>query len=159
MFISIAHATTEVGSEVASTPSTGEFIMNNLLIFGAIILVYYFIFLRPQTKRFKEERAMLDSLKKGDIVITSGGLVATITKIISDTEVEIDLGGVTVTAIRHTLQTRKDENGAPLSKTVKEDKIIAEAPKTKKAPAKKVEAKKPVTKKTVTKKSTTKKKV
>ena len=47
----------------------------------AIFVVFYFLLIRPQQKKAKETRAMLDALQKGDEVVTAGGIVGTITKL------------------------------------------------------------------------------
>jgi len=60
--------------------SGGGMIMT-LVMFGAIILIMYFLMIRPQQKRQKEHQNMLESLKKGDKVITSAGFHGTITDI------------------------------------------------------------------------------
>jgi preprotein translocase subunit YajC len=52
-----------------------------LVMFGGIILIMYFLMIRPQQKRQKEHQKMLDSLKKGDQVITNAGMHGTITDI------------------------------------------------------------------------------
>lgn len=49
-----------------------------LVMFGAIILIMYFLMIRPQQKRQKEHNKMLESLKKGDKVVTSSGIYGTI---------------------------------------------------------------------------------
>lgn len=60
-----------------------------------------FLILRPQQKRVKAHKEMIDSLKKGDTVITQGGLIGKISKIISDQEVEIEIAkDVKVKAVR-----------------------------------------------------------
>jgi preprotein translocase subunit YajC len=56
----------------------GPSLMSNLILFGSIILIFYFMIIRPQQKRAKERQKLLDSLKKGDKVITSGGIYGTI---------------------------------------------------------------------------------
>ena len=48
------------------------------IMFGAIILIFYFLIIRPQKKRDKEAQAMIDALKKGDKVITIGGIHGTV---------------------------------------------------------------------------------
>lgn len=48
------------------------------IMFGAIILIFYFLIIRPQKKRDKETQAMLDALKKGDKIITIGGIHGTV---------------------------------------------------------------------------------
>jgi preprotein translocase subunit YajC len=55
--------------------------ITTLVMFGAIILIMYFLMIRPQQKRQKEHQKMLDSLKKGDKVLTSAGMHGTITDI------------------------------------------------------------------------------
>lgn len=58
----------------------GSMIMT-FVMFGAIILIMYFLMIRPQQKRQKEHKLMLDSLRKGDKVITAAGIHGTITDI------------------------------------------------------------------------------
>jgi preprotein translocase subunit YajC len=56
----------------------GPGLMSNLILFGSIILIFYFMIIRPQQKRTKERQKLLDSMKKSDKVITSGGMYGTI---------------------------------------------------------------------------------
>jgi preprotein translocase subunit YajC len=72
MFISSAYADT------ATTSSSG--IMDFLPLIG-LVAVFYFLVLRPQTKRAKEQKVMLDALQRGDEVITSGGEIGRVTKV------------------------------------------------------------------------------
>ena len=61
-------------------PSSGEgpSLMSNVILFGSIILIFYFMIIRPQQKRAKERQKLIDSMKKGDKVITSGGMYGTV---------------------------------------------------------------------------------
>lgn len=52
--------------------------ISTLIMFGAIFAIFYFMIIRPQQKRAKERESMLSAMKKGDKVITSGGLHGTI---------------------------------------------------------------------------------
>jgi len=56
----------------------GPGLMANLILFGSIIAIFYFMIIRPQQKRQKERQKLMESMKKGDKVITSGGLYGTI---------------------------------------------------------------------------------
>ena len=56
----------------------GGGIMSTLIMFGLIIGIFYFLILRPQQKRQKERQKMLDAVKKGDKIVTSGGLHGTV---------------------------------------------------------------------------------
>jgi preprotein translocase subunit YajC len=57
-------------------PSSGEGpgLMSNVILFGSIILIFYFMIIRPQQKRAKERQKLIDSMKKGDKIITSSGI-------------------------------------------------------------------------------------
>ncbi|WP_149537113.1 preprotein translocase subunit YajC [Siccirubricoccus phaeus] len=72
-----------------------------ILIFG----VFYFLLIRPQQKKQKEHRAMLQALKRGDRVLTSGGIIAQVTKVkdgVDEVEVEI-APNVRVSVLRATI--------------------------------------------------------
>jgi preprotein translocase subunit YajC len=58
--------------QAAADPGSG--IMNTIIMFGLMFLILYFMIIRPQQKRTKEHQKMLEGLKKGDKVITSGGI-------------------------------------------------------------------------------------
>jgi preprotein translocase subunit YajC len=61
-------------------PNQGEGpgLMSNVILFGSIILIFYFMIIRPQQKRAKERQKLIESMKKGDKVITSGGMYGTV---------------------------------------------------------------------------------
>ncbi|MBD2842224.1 preprotein translocase subunit YajC [Erythrobacter rubeus] len=76
--------------------------INWLPIIG-MILIFWFLIIRPQMKRTKEHQEKVAGLKKGDQVITQGGLVGKVVKV-DDTYVEIDLAkDVRVKAVKHTI--------------------------------------------------------
>jgi len=66
----------------------------------------YFLMIRPQQKKMKEHRAMVDALRKGDHVVTAGGLMGKVTKVGTENEVEVEIAtGVKVKVIQNTIQT------------------------------------------------------
>jgi len=68
-----------------------------------IFVIFYFFLIRPQQKKVKEHRAMVESLKKGDKIVTSGGITGTITRVIDNDKVEVEIAdNVTVEVIRGT---------------------------------------------------------
>ncbi|MDD9921076.1 MAG: preprotein translocase subunit YajC [Boseongicola sp.] len=70
------------------------------LIFG----IMYFLLIRPQQKKLKEHQSMVEALRRGDQVVTAGGLVGKVTKVRDDDEVEIELAkGVNVRVIKQTI--------------------------------------------------------
>jgi preprotein translocase subunit YajC len=76
----------------------------SVLPFILIFVIMYFLIIRPQRQQLKKRNEMLSALRRGDTVVTGGGLVGKVTKVTDDNEVEIDLGGGTkVTAVRSTI--------------------------------------------------------
>ena len=74
--------------------------MESLLPLVLIFVVFYFLLIRPQQKKQKQHRALLESLRRGDKVVTSGGIIGTITKA-SETELTLEIAdGVKVRAMR-----------------------------------------------------------
>ncbi len=96
-----------------------------LLQFAPIILifiVFYFLFFRPQQQKQKETKAMLSALRRGDRVVTAGGILATVNRVKDGTnEVEVDIApNVRVTVLRDTISTvvkPKPANDAAPAKT------------------------------------------
>ena len=85
MFISNAYAQTAGGLD------------SNLTSFLPIIMMFvvlYFLMIRPQMKRQKEQKAMMDALAKGDEVVTSGGILGKVTKV-TDTFVTLEIANGT----------------------------------------------------------------
>ncbi|MEY1555113.1 preprotein translocase subunit YajC [Yoonia sp. R2331] len=74
-----------------------------LLIFG----IMYFLLIRPQQKKLKEHQAMVAALRRGDRVITQGGIVGKVTKVKEDdNEIEVEIAsGVNVRVVRSTIAT------------------------------------------------------
>jgi preprotein translocase subunit YajC len=70
-----------------------------------IFVVFYFLLIRPQQKKMKDHREMLGQLKRGDRVVTAGGIVATITKVKDGSdEIEAEIApNVKVTVVRGTI--------------------------------------------------------
>ena len=68
-----------------------------------IFVIFYFFLIRPQQKKVKEHKAMVESLKKGDRVVTSGGITGTISRVVDNDKVEVEIAdNVTVEVIRGT---------------------------------------------------------
>jgi preprotein translocase subunit YajC len=71
-----------------------------------IFVVFYFMLIRPQQKKQKDHRAMLETLRRGDRVVTGGGIIGTVNRVASPEEVEVDIAqGVRVRVLRSTIST------------------------------------------------------
>lgn len=76
----------------------------SILPFVLIFVIMYFLIIRPQRQQMKKRQEMLASVRRGDTVVTGGGLVGKVTKVVGDSELEVDLGGGNkVTAVRSML--------------------------------------------------------
>jgi len=98
--------------------------LTSLLPFVLIFVVFYFFLILPQQKRAKEHREMVSQLRRGDKVITSGGLVGTVTKSVDDQEtVEVEIAKDVKVNIMRTMIADKR------SKDDKKNAAKAEEPK------------------------------
>jgi len=71
----------------------GGSIWTSLIFMGAIFVIFYWFIIRPQSKRQKERKEKVNNLKKGDKIVTSGGMIANVTSVEDDTVLaEIDKG-------------------------------------------------------------------
>ena len=68
-----------------------------------IFVIFYFFLIRPQQKKVKEHKAMVENLKRGDKVVTSGGIVGTVERIIDNDKVEVQIAeNINVEVVRAT---------------------------------------------------------
>jgi preprotein translocase subunit YajC len=63
----------------------------SLLTFALIFVIMYFLILRPQQRRVKQHQEMVKNVRRGDTVITNGGLIGKVTKVIDDDQIEIEI--------------------------------------------------------------------
>ena len=77
-----------------------------------IFIIFYFFLIRPQQKRVKDHKLMVESLKRGDEVITSGGIIGVVDRVMDDDRIEVTIGENTkVQIIRSTITSllKKEE--------------------------------------------------
>jgi len=91
-------------------PDTTAMMIQNIGMIVLLVVMFYFLLIRPQQKRFKEHKQMLDALKKGNKVITAGGLIGKVDKIDGNEEVIVDLGNdIKVAVVRSMIQTKVEK--------------------------------------------------
>jgi preprotein translocase subunit YajC len=94
MLISTAYAQTAGGDG-------GSGMLIQLLPLVLIFVVFYFLIIRPQQKKVKDHKSMIDSLRRGDRIVTTGGIIGTVTKVTGDREIGLEIAdGVRVRAMR-----------------------------------------------------------
>lgn len=66
-------------------------VLMSLLPFVLIFVIMYFLILRPQQKRVKSHQEMVKNVRRGDTVVTNGGLIGKVTKVIDDDQIEVEI--------------------------------------------------------------------
>lgn len=95
MFITPAFA------QAAAAGNDTNSMLMSLLPFALIFVIMYFLILRPQQKKVKDHAEMVKNIRRGDTIVTSGGLVGKVTKVVDDEQIEFELSeGVRVRQLR-----------------------------------------------------------
>ncbi|MEI7608819.1 MAG: preprotein translocase subunit YajC [Rhodospirillaceae bacterium] len=101
MFVSTAYAQAAGGAAAAPAVDLMSF-LPLILIF----VVFYFLLIKPQQKKLKEHKSMVDGLRRGDRIVTAGGLIGVVTRVTGDDEVTVEIAeGVRVRVVRSTITT------------------------------------------------------
>jgi len=101
MFISTAYAQTAGAGDGAFGGLGGMF---QLLPIVAIFIIFYFLLIRPQQKKAKEHKALLASVRRGDRIVTGGGILGVVTKVLDEQHVQVEIAeGVRVRVMKSTI--------------------------------------------------------
>ncbi|MFN8693101.1 MAG: preprotein translocase subunit YajC [Holosporales bacterium] len=104
MFISPAFAQEiAVGSGTAAAPAQTSSLLS-IAPMVLIFVVFYFLMIRPQQKKVREHQKMVEGLRRGDKVITSGGIIGKIVKVSDDNEATVEIAeGIQIRVVRSTI--------------------------------------------------------
>jgi preprotein translocase subunit YajC len=103
MSLFISEAWAEAPAAAAGAPQGSPFV--TLIMLGVLFAAFYFILIRPQAKRAKEQKAMIAALAKGDEVVTAGGMLGRIANL-GEAYVALDIAeGVEIKVQRQAIQT------------------------------------------------------
>ena len=95
MFITPAFA------QAAGAAGDTNSMLMSLLPFALIFVIMYFLILKPQQKKLKDHQELVKNIRRGDTVVTNGGLVGKVTKVVDDNELEAEIAdGVRVRVVR-----------------------------------------------------------
>lgn len=102
--------------------------------FILVFAIMYFLIIRPQRQRARQHQEMIAALQEGDVVVTNGGLIGKVTKLLNTNEIQIELAeGVRVRVVRMTLQEVRPKGGVP-GKVERAGTVSEKHEKTKKGP-------------------------
>lgn len=100
-----------------TTGTGGTSFLIQLMPFILIFAIMYFLIIRPQQRRMKQHREMVAGVQRGDTVVTAGGLIGRVTKVVNDEELQVEVAdGVRVRVVRSTLsdvRSRSEAKAAP----------------------------------------------
>ncbi|HTT85377.1 MAG TPA: preprotein translocase subunit YajC [Rhizomicrobium sp.] len=83
-----------------------------------VFVIFYFLVMRPQQQRTKQHREMLDNVRRGDVVVTAGGIVGKVSKVRDDDDVMLEIAdGVQIRVIKSTLSDVRTKTAAPDDKS------------------------------------------
>ena len=98
----------------AAAGDTNSMLMS-LLPFAMIFVIMYFLILRPQQRKAKEHTNLVKNIRRGDTVVTNGGLVGKVTKVVDDEQIEMEVSdGVRIRQMRQMIATVRSK-GEPTS--------------------------------------------
>ena len=87
----------------AGAAGSGDFLIS-ILPFALIFVIIYFLMIRPQQKKIKDHQNMVSAIRRGDTVVTGGGLVGKVTRVIDDAECMVEIAeGVRVKVVKATV--------------------------------------------------------
>ena len=115
MLISSAWAQEAGGDAAAAAGGGGDMFMTFVPLI-LIFVVFYFLLIRPQQKKMKAHRAMVQSAQRGDRVVTQGGIIGVVTKVINEREAMVEIAeGVRVKVLKHTFSDILNRSGTSSS--------------------------------------------
>jgi preprotein translocase subunit YajC len=92
---------TEAFAQTTAPSAGGADILMSILPFILIFVVMYFLIIRPQRTQMKRREELLKNIRRGDQVVTGGGIVGKVTKVVDDTELEVEIAeGLKVRVVR-----------------------------------------------------------
>jgi preprotein translocase subunit YajC len=84
--------------------------LSSFVMMGLIFAIMYFLLIRPQQKKMKEHQAMIEAIRRNDVVVTQGGIIGKVLKVKDDNELEVEISeGVKVRVMRATIATVKSK--------------------------------------------------
>ena len=117
MLITPAYAQAAAGGDANS-------MLMSLLPFALIFVIMYFLILRPQQKKVKDHAELVKNIRRGDTVVTTGGLVGKVTKVVDEDQIEFEISdGVRVRQMRQMISSvrTKGEPAREKADTARED--------------------------------------
>jgi preprotein translocase subunit YajC len=92
-------------------------LFNQIVPMLAVFVIFYFFMIRPQQQRMKQHRATIDAIRRGDTVVTSGGIIGKVTRVKDDGEIEVEIAENTRVRVVKSTVTEVRVKGEPAKET------------------------------------------
>jgi preprotein translocase subunit YajC len=92
----------------------GSFLLN-IVPFLLIFVIMYFLVIRPQQRRLKTHREMVGGVRRGDVVVTTGGIIGKVTKVVDDNELEVQIADNVRVRVARGMISEVRAKGEPVS--------------------------------------------
>ena len=84
--------------------------MGTAFLFIALLAIWYFLIIRPQQSQVKKHKEMIDNIRRGDTIVTNGGLIGKVTKVVEDQDFQVEIAdGVRVKIARGAVATLRSK--------------------------------------------------
>lgn len=114
----------------AAGAAAGPGLLESLLPLLLIFVVFYFLLIRPQQKKMKQHKEMLGTIRRGDRIITGGGILGTVTKVISDSELQVEIADGVKVRVERGMVSGVVAKTEPADKAAKADNDTGEGDDT-----------------------------
>ena len=115
-------------AQAAGAAGDTNSMLMSLLPFALIFVIMYFLILRPQQRKVKEHADLVKNIRRGDTVITNGGLVGKVTKLVDDEQIEVEVAdGVRIRQMRQMISGVRTKGEPAKDKGDTKDKDTASA--------------------------------
>lgn len=95
----------------------GADVIMQMAPFGIILVIMYFLIIRPQQKRAKETQDMISNIRRGDVVITTGGIIGKVTKVTDNSEIEVEIAPNVKVRVLRQMVAEVRSKGEPVKDT------------------------------------------
>ncbi|MBV6632513.1 MAG: preprotein translocase subunit YajC [Alphaproteobacteria bacterium] len=100
MWISTAYAAGAGGA-----PGSGDAFFMQMLLIGVLFLIFWLLVIRPSQKKMADHKSMVEAIRRGDKIVTAGGIIGTVTKVLDDDEVQVEIAeNVRIKVVQTTIQ-------------------------------------------------------
>jgi preprotein translocase subunit YajC len=106
-----------ISSAHAQAPGGGGDFLFQLMPIILMFVIFYFLLLRPQQQRMKQHREMVANIRRGDTVVTSGGIIGKVTKVKDDGEIEVEIADNTRVRVIKSTVAEVRVKGEPAKET------------------------------------------